>query len=513
MSERGCGHCTTEGWCIHDDAKCCFEGGVEHCCPDYLEPTGLIVHYIDTALIDHHPDNPRKAVEDVTELAESIRAEGIQQPLTVISHVGGELGRYTAVIGHRRLEAAKKAGLQKVPAFVREMNRREQLRTMMTENTQREDLTPLEEADGFRQIMLELPEQTVAAVARETGFSETTVRRRMKLLELPREAVEEAESRGVSLRDYEQLNKLKDPERRAKVAEHLGAKTFDRELAYHMAREKEQNELDRLEKSLVAKGARPMTEVERRGRDDLSVEKTFYNWNMDGASVGGLAKDQQWLYTIDRDMVEIRVYRVVKQSEQETAEKSPVELARQKLQARTELLKEELAALHREQIALDQEFLDRREAFVEEFSTFQRHREEIMEMAVMTLIRRNWWSDAGLEELGGWLGITDVKDDAALARCIRANPEKALLYTLYVILERDAAGWHTDEYFQGQKYHKYYCQPRQELLYDCLRLIGYQAQGDEQLARLGAHDLYHQAPKLIEQYKKDKRELDRQINA
>ena len=506
MSEK-CEH--LRGMCR---AGCSFADEVSEC-PKF-EPEGrLKVQYLPIDLIDHHPDNPRRSVGDVTELAASIRAEGIQQPLTVIGHVAGETGRYTAVIGHRRLEAAKAAGLTEVPAFVREMDRREQLRTMMTENTQREDLTPLEEADGFQQIMLELPEQTAAAVARETGFSETTVRRRMKLLELPREAVEVAEERGVSLSDYEELNKIKDPQRRSDAAKWLGTPSFRGEVEWQVQLERDLGHVDRLAANLRKKGAVEITEEERIRRNaELSCTKTFFNWNLKNESVGGLARDEQWLFTVNREYREVRVYRVLKPEGEELPEKSDAELAREELKARTDLLREELQALKQEQIGLDQEFLDRRGEFIEGVSTFARNREEIMEAAVMVLIRGCWWSASAQEELGEWLNVADITDPVELARCIRANPEKALLYTLYVKLERDAPGWHTSTYYNGMEYRIPCAQPKQELLYDCLRLLGYRPQGDELLAAGGAHTLYTQAPRLIEQYKKDKKELEKRIN-
>ena len=514
MSEQKCAQLLEpKGMCR--ESGCAFSGE-ETLCPKY-EPQGrLKVVYLPVHLIDHHPDNPRKNVGDVTELADSIRAEGIQQPLTVTRHVDGALGRFTAVIGHRRLEAAKLAGLELVPAFVREMSRREQLRTMMTENTQREDLTPLEQADGFQQLMLELPDQTAAAVARETGFSEATVRRRMKLLELPREAVEQAQQKGVSLADYEELNKIKDPVRRNQAAAYLGTSGFRGQVAHHTQIEGEQAHVERLAASLRKKGAVEITRGEevRRGAE-LSCEKTFYSWTLKNSAVGALAKDQQWLFTADRQQREVRVYRVRKDQDasDEKTEKSDVELAREELKAKTDHLREELDALKQEQIAQDQEFLDRRTEFVEGFSTFARNREEIMEAAVMALIRGCWWSAGALEELGNWLNVVDITDPVELARVIRGNPEKALLYTLYVKLERDAPGWHTSTYYNGLEYRIPYAQPKQELLYDCLRLLGYRPQGDELLVQGGAHTLYQQAPRLIEQYKKDKKELEKRINA
>lgn len=88
-----------------------------------------------------HPDNPRKDVGDVTELVESIKANGIFQNLTVLRNCDPETGKSTVIIGHRRLAAAKLAGLEKVPCMVVEMDEKEQIATMLLENMQRNDLT------------------------------------------------------------------------------------------------------------------------------------------------------------------------------------------------------------------------------------------------------------------------------------------------------------------------------------------------------------------------------------
>lgn len=131
-----------------------------------------------------HPDNPRKELGDLTELAASIKENGIFQNLTVIpGHYlnsreyiakcvdeGGDAAAaaaawtpkavwssddYTIIIGHRRAAAAQQAGLFEVPCVVVEMDEREQLQTMMIENMQRSDLTTYEQAQGF-QLMLDL---------------------------------------------------------------------------------------------------------------------------------------------------------------------------------------------------------------------------------------------------------------------------------------------------------------------------------------------------------------------
>lgn len=116
-----------------------------------------------------HPDNPRKVLGDIDELADSIKANGILQNLTVVP-MNDDWTEFTVIIGHRRLAAAKQAGLTELPCAVVEMTEKEQLSTMLTENMQRSDLTVYEEAKGC-QLLLDLGD-TVAEIAEKTGFSE-----------------------------------------------------------------------------------------------------------------------------------------------------------------------------------------------------------------------------------------------------------------------------------------------------------------------------------------------------
>lgn len=180
-----------------------------------------------------HPDNPRKDLGDVTELAESIKVNGVLQNLTVVPLIGeitkkwdGE--SYRVIIGHRRLAAAKLAGLEELPCVVVEMSEREQLSTMLTENMQRSDLTVYEQAQGF-QMMLDMGD-TVEDIAEKSGFSTTTVRRRVKLLELDKDKFKKSEERGVSLFEYMELDKLKSPERKNEMLDYIGTENFKYKL-------------------------------------------------------------------------------------------------------------------------------------------------------------------------------------------------------------------------------------------------------------------------------------------
>ena len=139
------------------------------------------IKLINTSLIDPHPDNPRKNIGDVTDLAASIKANGLLSPLSVVPN--GE--RYRVIAGHRRLAACKQAGTGAVPCFVLDLDPLQQLEAMVTENCQREQLTVLEEADAI-QGMLDLG-ATTASVAHRLGRSSDYVRDRAKAASIDNE--------------------------------------------------------------------------------------------------------------------------------------------------------------------------------------------------------------------------------------------------------------------------------------------------------------------------------------
>lgn len=211
---------------------------------------------IPTDKLHPHPQNPRKVIGDVTELAESIKANGILQNLTVVPN-NDNWDDFTVIIGHRRLAAAKQAGLTELPCAVVEMTEKEQLSTMLTENMQRSDLTVYEEAKGC-QLLLDLGD-TVAEIAEKTGFSESKIRRRVKLCELDEEAFKESQIRQPTLADYDRLNQIKDIETRNKLLESIGTNNFDNLLYSAVKKQKTDEEKEKIEKFCLEQG---MTKVQ-----------------------------------------------------------------------------------------------------------------------------------------------------------------------------------------------------------------------------------------------------------
>ena len=195
---------------------------------------------INTSQLEHHPENPRKDLGDLTELVESMKKNGVMQNLTVIIMIGkdkdynadvpvepfeenpnGSKGehRYFVLIGNRRLEAARQAGIKELPCrILTRIPFKTQLGIMLEENMQRNDLTIWEQAQGF-QMMLDLGE-TIETIEKKTGFGHTTIQHRLNIAKLDSKVVREKEkddSFQLSLKDYYELEKIKNIETRNKV--------------------------------------------------------------------------------------------------------------------------------------------------------------------------------------------------------------------------------------------------------------------------------------------------------
>ncbi len=200
------------------------------------------VHMLDTDKLIPNPDNPRKDVGDIEELVKSIRKNGIMQNLTVVP-ADDDMNEFMVLIGHRRMAAAKAAGLVKVPCVIAAgLTREEQLAIMLEENMQRNDLTVLEQAESF-QMMIELG-NTIESLTEKTGFSESTIRHRLKIAELDSEMLrkrEEDPDLQLSLTDLYELEKIKSLETRNSV---LGAAISGEDLRRRARNAAAQEKLD-----------------------------------------------------------------------------------------------------------------------------------------------------------------------------------------------------------------------------------------------------------------------------
>jgi ParB family chromosome partitioning protein len=142
---------------------------------------------VPLASIEPDPNQPRSAMGELEELVQSIRERGILEPILVrpTSLLPGEPGpAYRIIAGERRFRAAQEAGLYEVPVIEMEVSEQEALEIALVENLQRKDLTPFEEADGYR-ALAELHEYTHEEIAGAVGKSRTVITESLSLLQMP----------------------------------------------------------------------------------------------------------------------------------------------------------------------------------------------------------------------------------------------------------------------------------------------------------------------------------------
>jgi ParB family chromosome partitioning protein len=285
--------------------------------------------YLETARILPHPKNPRKELGNLTEMAESVKANGIMQNLTVVE-VGNlpaeriaELGvtaeqidggYYMVVIGHRRLGAAKLAGLSEVPCVISDMSYEDQLATMVTENLQRTDLTPVEQAQGLRQLSMELG-LGAAQIAEKTGISETTVRRRLKVAAIPADQLEKAaKGKQISIGDLEKVGEINDEELRDKALGAIGTANFEWQVKNAKDIEKKREQESAWTEVMESMGLRRLEHKERYSgewKPIVSVSKSAKpsNEKFLGAKLDGTVKPEwEVAYWLEEYPSEVRLF-------------------------------------------------------------------------------------------------------------------------------------------------------------------------------------------------------------
>jgi ParB family chromosome partitioning protein len=191
-----------------------------------VENTPLLV---DVNSIKTNPNQPRKIFKekDLEELSESIKENGIIQPLIVAEL---DNGQFELVAGERRLRAAKKAGLEQVPVVVKRATDREKMIMSIIENVQRSDLNCVEEALAYYQLMTEY-KLTQEDVAKKLGKERSTVANFLRILNLPRPVIDLLQKEMLSFGHAKILAAVKEREDAIRLANEAVANTWSvREL-------------------------------------------------------------------------------------------------------------------------------------------------------------------------------------------------------------------------------------------------------------------------------------------
>lgn len=171
--------------------------GLDALIPSGEEPAVSEVVELPVDSIERNPRQPRRAFdsEELEELADSIREHGVLQPLMVAQPE--DTDEYLLIAGERRLQAARQAGLSTVPAVVREATDEQLIVWALIENLQREDLNPLEAAEGYRQLAEDF-DLSHEQIAETVGKSRSTVTNTLRLLNLPEAVRAAVEGGGIS---------------------------------------------------------------------------------------------------------------------------------------------------------------------------------------------------------------------------------------------------------------------------------------------------------------------------
>lgn len=152
------------------------------------EAGGSGILEISVGKLDPNPDQPRQTFDDesLAQLAESIRDQGVLQPLLVLPSAGG---RYRIIAGERRFRAGRMAGLDTLPCIVKDIDVIHQMEIALIENLQREDLNPMEAAKGIQALMKQCG-YTQEKVSARLGKSRPAVANLLRMLSLPDEITE-----------------------------------------------------------------------------------------------------------------------------------------------------------------------------------------------------------------------------------------------------------------------------------------------------------------------------------
>ncbi len=177
------------------------------------ESTGALE--LDIDLITPNPEQPRTrfAEENLEELAQSIRANGIVQPIIVRK----KNGRYEIVAGERRWRASQRAGLQRIPAVVKEVSDEKLLELALIENIQRQELNAMEEARAYRKLVDTIG-LTQEMIAEQVGKDRTLVATSLRLLKLPGDIQKLIEDQKLSAGHGRALLMAGDPDSQRRIA-------------------------------------------------------------------------------------------------------------------------------------------------------------------------------------------------------------------------------------------------------------------------------------------------------
>ena len=190
--------------------------GIQAAIPVAPQPAADSVRDIPVELIDRNPYQTRTHFDEtaLNELADSIKASGVVQPITVRKHAD----RFQLITGERRWLASHRAGKATVPAIVRQVSNEQAMEITIIENLQREDLNAVEQAHAYERLSREFG-LTQEQMAQRTGKDRSSVANFLRLLKLPAEILKLVESNQLTFGHAKALMGMDSPESMLKLAQ------------------------------------------------------------------------------------------------------------------------------------------------------------------------------------------------------------------------------------------------------------------------------------------------------
>ena len=433
-----------------------------------------------------HPGNPRKDLGNLEELTASIKENGIYQNLTVIpvnEAVSGEEPKYMVVIGHRRLEAAKRAGLMEVPcAIVRGLTETQQLQIMLLENMQRNDLTFYEQAQGFQQLLdfgMDIEE-----ISQQSGFSKRTIRRRLEIAKLDQDKLKKISSnRQLNLKDFDALARIENIEARNEAMEKIGTNDFA--LAVSRAVDKE---------ALDAAMPVFLADMER-----LGIKKFPDNANKYSSKYRRIGTIDLYRYEETKKLLPKKTAGVyyeagyprnvefyVKETKKaKIQEKSAKEIEKEKCIKEAWAKMDAMAATHYEL----------RKAFIENFEVGIRQREAMLMGAYSVAVLKSI-AYIRSNDISKIAGIDDMvfdsqRDEKAIKLALNGYSDiQQCLDVIYKLFGDSGKEVYSNNYHDVHP--KYKINPKLEVLYHWLGTLGYKMSSEEKLLATGQHEVFKQ---------------------
>ena len=449
--------------------------------------------YIPVENIYPHKDNPRKELGDLTELTESVKANGVMQNLTVVpwdfanldaskDEIKRHRGDYTAVIGHRRLSAARAAGLSEVPCVIIDMPYPKQLSTMLLENIQRSDLTPYEQAKGF-QLMIDFGE-TVDGISEKTGFSKTTVRRRLEMAKLNEKTLKEVSGRQLSLDDFDKLSKIKNMKKRNEVLGKIGTANFDSAVQAAIKEELIAERMPIFVKKVVDLGAKLMKDEDCwSGKYERIADIDVKDAEEDKPLVPKkYLSGEPIFYSVRKYYGSLEIYR--KKPKQDAKKRPKAEIEREKA---IEEMKKSLKAMSEMAKVL-------RGNFIREIVMHSKNRDLILSGAVSAMecgVKNYMYSPNAktvLEFIGEKTSDNYTENQAAFKKAMCDKSGKAVPALIYLYFESNSNNkYYQERYDDFPTYSKNECL---DGLYEWLMSLGYEMSDDEVGLMNGTHPIF-----------------------